>query len=490
MPYWNLLRDMPVRAKLRTIIFLVSGVAVLGACAVFLTYQWISSRKALVQQLQIMAEIVADQSTAAVEFNQAESAALIVGSLKAERQIRVAALYSKEGRLFAHYRRDGADAAEIPAAPAADGWRFEGGELLIFQPLWSGGERVGTFHIRSDLSPLWNQLGVNVGIVGVVLVGAGLAILFMSGKLGKVVTDPVMRLAEGVRAVAVQKNYSVRVEGRSRDELGLLIDGFNTMLSQIQARDEALARAKDELEARVRERTRELESFSYSVSHDLRAPLRAIDGYSLMLIEDCADRLDANGRRYLDVIKDNTRKMGQLIDDLLAFSRMGRKTVETAVIDMGKMAREVFAELRPLTPDRPLELRMDNLPAGQGDAAMIRQVFANLLSNAIKYSRDRNPAIVEIGARKEGSETVYFVRDNGVGFEMQYAHKLFGVFQRLHSAREFEGTGVGLALVQRIVQKHGGRVWGEGEVGKGATFYFTLPDKSASPTAASREEAR
>ncbi len=238
----------------------------------------------------------------------------------------------------------------------------------------------------------------------------------------------------------------------------------------------------ESLEQRVQERTaeleasnKELESFSYSVSHDLRAPLRAIDGFSGVLFEEYEDKFDGEGKRVLHIIRDNTRKMGQLIDDLLAFSRLGRQAVTLSDIDMHKLAETVFATLKALAPEQNLRLNLTSLLPVKGDLAMLRQVFTNLLSNAIKFTRPKEVGIIEVGSASEGNQNAYFVKDNGVGFDMRYVGKLFGVFQRLHSSKEFEGTGVGLAIVQRIIHRHGGRVWAEGKVGEGACFYFTLP---------------
>ncbi len=237
---------------------------------------------------------------------------------------------------------------------------------------------------------------------------------------------------------------------------------------------EQVERHAAELEQRVTERTAELEAFSYSVSHDLRTPLLTIDGFSRMLLEDYTDALDAEGQRQLQVICNNAEKMGQLIDDLLAFSRIGRREMVPSPINMNELAKTVFEELSAANPERELHLKMQAIPSSFGDQAMIGQVFTNLLSNAIKFTRPQEAAVIEVGARTEDGETVFFVKDNGVGFDMAYADKLFGVFQRLHSDEEFEGTGVGLAIVQRIIHRHGGRVWAESEIGKGATIYFTL----------------
>jgi signal transduction histidine kinase len=245
---------------------------------------------------------------------------------------------------------------------------------------------------------------------------------------------------------------------------------------------ERVRRQAEELELRVRERTaelrvanKELESFSYSVSHDLRTPLRAIDGYSQMLEEDYADRLDAEGRRLLGVIRESSRQMASLIDDLLTFSKLGRQAIAATTVDMNALVGEVMREVRAGGVDKSSQIAVAELPAAWGDRALLKQVWINLLSNAIKFTGDRDQPVIEVAGNGHSAEGVYSVKDNGVGFDMQYYNKLFGVFQRLHSNDEFEGTGVGLAIVQRVVTRHGGRVWAEGKINAGATFYFALP---------------
>jgi len=220
---------------------------------------------------------------------------------------------------------------------------------------------------------------------------------------------------------------------------------------------------------------KELEGFSYSVSHDLRAPLRAIDGYALMLEEDYGDRLDEEAVRYLSVIRANSKRMGLLIDDLLAFSRLGRQDLAKGELNMNRLVQEVIDEALLQEGRKVAKIEVGQLPPAKADRALLRQVWVNLISNALKYSgKSPNPSI-EVSGRKDGIENVYSVTDNGVGFSMDYVEKLFGVFQRLHRAEEFSGTGVGLAIVQRLVTRHGGRVWAEGAVNKGARFSFTLP---------------
>jgi signal transduction histidine kinase len=220
---------------------------------------------------------------------------------------------------------------------------------------------------------------------------------------------------------------------------------------------------------------KELEGFSYSVSHDLRAPLRAIDGYALMLEEDYRDRLDEEALRYLSVIRGNSKRMGTLIDDLLTFSRLGRQDLAKGQLNMTKLVQEVIDEALLQQGGQVAKIEVGQLPPAKADRALLRQVWVNLVSNALKYSgKSPNPSI-EVSGHTEGIENVYSIKDNGVGFNMEYVQKLFGVFQRLHRAEEFSGTGVGLAIVQRLVTRHGGRVWAEGAVNKGARFSFTLP---------------
>ncbi|MDQ5986581.1 MAG: Adaptive-response sensory-kinase SasA [Syntrophus sp. SKADARSKE-3] len=227
----------------------------------------------------------------------------------------------------------------------------------------------------------------------------------------------------------------------------------------------------------LEEVNKEMESFSYSVSHDLRAPLRAIEGFSRIILRRQEHRLDEDGKRQLQVIIDNVKKMGELIDDLLTFSRLGRQEVTKLNLNVDELIHEIWGELVTIDSGRAMTLKMEPMPVLLGDRALIRQVYVNLLGNAAKFARGRNPTVIEVGSCIKNGEPVYYVRDNGIGFNMKYYDKLFGVFQRLHSDAEYEGTGIGLALVQRIIHRHGGRVWAEGEVNKGATFYFALPQK-------------
>jgi two-component system sensor kinase len=219
----------------------------------------------------------------------------------------------------------------------------------------------------------------------------------------------------------------------------------------------------------------ELEAFAYSVSHDLRVPLRAIDGFSRIMIEDYEKDLDEEGIRLLNIIRENTKKMGQLIDDILLLSRAGRQEMNISEIDMKSLAESVYLDFANQIENRTVNFVVDDLPVAYGDRSLFYQVYTNLIGNAVKFTSHRDPAEINVGYLDSKDEYIYFVSDNGAGFDMKYINKLFGLFQRLHSTDEFEGTGVGLTIVQRIVKRHDGKVWGEGEVDNGANIYFSLP---------------
>ena len=278
-------------------------------------------------------------------------------------------------------------------------------------------------------------------------------------------------------------NFGARIgKPYPRGEIGNLMAALDHAFELMQAQRDVIQGLNADLERRVAERTaqleaanKELESLSYSVSHDLRAPLRHVQGYAEMLGEDAGSTLSPEARHHLDVIAGAGREMGELIDDLLSFLRMNHAEMRETQVDLGALVRNGIRDLETSTPGRNIVWKVSPLPAATGDPAMLKQVFANLLGNAVKYTRPKDPAVIEIGcAGEEDGRLVLFVRDNGVGFDMKYADKLFGVFQRLHRADQFEGTGIGLANVRRIIARHGGRVWAEAAPDQGAAFYFTL----------------
>ena len=315
-----------------------------------------------------------------------------------------------------------------------------------------------------------------------------LVIAFIAFVLSRSVIDGLKALEEGAEAIS-SGNMDRRIAVRSNDEIGNVSRVFNDMASKLKENYLELQKSHDELEHRVEERTaelqertkqlevlnRELESFSFSVSHDLRAPLRAIDGYSRMLVKKYGSAFNEDASRMIDLVRRNTEMMSNLIEDLLAFSKVQKTGMSLSKIDMDALARETWDSIRTAHPEREIEFTITKLLPGFGDRALIRQVLFNLISNAVKFTKNRKPGIIEMSSYTEpGGKVVYCLKDRGVGFDMAFYDRLFGVFQRLHAQEEYEGTGVGLAIVQRIVNRHGGEVWAEGKVDEGATFYFTL----------------
>jgi len=305
------------------------------------------------------------------------------------------------------------------------------------------------------------------------------------------ISKPLTELTKGAKTIG-EGNLKHRIDIESRDEMGGLAASFNEMTGKLQESYISLEKEIDErkkgeetvqilnreLEQRLLELStanKELEGFSYYVSHDLRVPLRAIVCFSEILLEDHGGKLDREGKRVLNVVRDNAERMERLIDDLLNFSHLGRKDMEKKSIDMYGLTKNIVKELKNNNPERKLKIKVNTLPFAYGDESLIGEVLINLLSNAIKFSKNEKSSVIEVGGRLEKDENIYYVKDKGVGFDMKYSDKLFGVFQRLHSQEEFKGTGVGLALVQRIIHRHGGRIWAEGKPDKGATFYFTIP---------------
>jgi len=332
------------------------------------------------------------------------------------------------------------------------------------------------FGVAVSEKNMLNDLGRFVDwiiIIGIVIIVIGIIAAWM---MSRSITRPLDELIKLATAIS-QGNYSqtVPIDQYQRDEIGRLANAFNIMIGQVSL-------SHHELENRVEERTaqlatvnKELEAFSYSVSHDLRTPLRAINGYSVMLKEDYEGELDSEGKRIVKNIIDNAKMMGQLIDDLLAFSRMSKKELTQAAVDMQFLAETVVRDLLQHEQENKYQINIGMLPPAVGDEVMMKQVMVNLVGNAIKYSSKKAAPLIEIGAEDAKDKTVYYVKDNGAGFDMAYGSKLFGVFQRLHSQEDFEGSGVGLALVKRIIEKHNGEVWAEGKENAGATFYFSLP---------------
>jgi signal transduction histidine kinase len=482
-------RRIPISRKLTRMNMLVSTSALLMAGLTFHVYDLLTFRDTIVGNLSIQAQMVGSTTVSAILFNDTKTATETLAALDANPDVLSAEILTPDGKPFAGYYRAG---SRLPGPPPLipDGQTevhvFATDSIGLARRTMVDGAQAGVIYIRSGLQPLYARLGGYAILAGAVLFFSAVTALIVSRLSRRTVTDPIVEVSTLANRIARSNDYTVRatLSAGASSEVADVVEAFNEMLARIQERDRALAEAREQLEERVRQRTQELdvayqdlEGFSYSVSHDLRAPLRHVTGFATLLGQHLGSSLDERGRRYLDTMIAAATRMGRLIDDLLAFSRMGRASLAPRWVELDQVVREAQAEILPETAGREIVWDVHRLPSVYADPALLRPVMVNLLSNAVKYTSTRPVAQVEIGSsRSENGEVVVFVRDNGVGFDMAYVDKLFGVFQRLHRSDEFSGTGIGLANVRRIIHRHGGRTWAHGEVDQGATFYFSLPE--------------
>jgi PAS domain S-box-containing protein len=634
--------DLSIARKLTLFVVLSASAALLLAALAFGAYEIAVYRDVAVRELSAEARIIATHTAGALSFDDPRTAEDTLRALAAEPHVGAAAIYDRRGRVFAAYARAGAPVAYPLKLPSGPAHVLAEGHVDLFEPVRLDGELLGTVFIRSELTEMRSRLARYGEIGAAVLAVSLLVAIAVASRLQRVVSKPIVRLAETAHAISKEQSYSVRAAAHEgRDEIGLLVGAFNEMLDAIQARDAELLGARENLERRVAQRTenltlqiqerlraerelrksemrfrsvaysandlivsadqegrilswskggtaifgwseeeilgrelttlmperfrdahraglarylatkeshvigrtielaglrkdgtefplelslatwstddgsffsgilrditerkrverevralneglerrvaertaeleaanRELAAFSYSVSHDLRAPLQSIDGFSQALVEDYGHVLEPEALDYLRRVRAATQRMGQLIDDMLTLAYVTRSELKREEVDLSEIARSVAEELRMRAQNRAVEVVIADGLGATGDARLLRVVFENLLGNAWKFTSKHAAARVEFGRADGDGAPYFFVRDDGAGFEMAYAHKLFGAFQRLHGADEFEGTGIGLATVQRIIQRHGGRVWAEGAVEKGATFAFTL----------------
>ena len=475
---------MPIARRLARLNMVTSGMALLVAGIALSVYDFVTFRTALLENQSVEARIVGSNTITALTFDDPAAAERTLGALRAEPRVEGAALYRPDGQLFSSFVRDGSLPPLVlpPEALAGEWSRFDGLRTLhVVRPVLLDGTPIGLVYIRSSLREVTDRLVGYGFIVATVLFVALVASQLVSRVLRRAITVPLTELAGLARRFSADGDYSVRAHEIGSGELRTLTGAFNEMLDQIQARDRSLQESRDQLEQRVRERTaaldasnQELEAFCYSVSHDLRSPLRAIDGFSQALLEDMEGRLDANAAGHLGRIRAATQRMASLIDDLLSLSRITRTDLTVKQVDLSAMARAVCEELAAAQPGRTVSVLVQDGLEAKADPRLLRQVLENLIGNAWKFTSKQPAARVEFGAVAGAGGRVYVVRDNGAGFDPAYADRLFGVFQRLHAMTDFPGTGVGLAIVDRIVKRHGGRVWAESAVGQGASFYFTL----------------
>ena len=500
-------RDLAIRRKLRFAFLGSTLVTLLPACLGFLIYEISRYRNGMVDNLTVLADAVGKNSTAALSFDGKEEAGEILQALGFEPAVLAGGLYDEQGALFATYSRGG-EVKEFPQRAGADGAVFFSDHLMLYRPIMLEERRIGTIGINASLDGLRDRVRSYLGISACVLAGALLLGYVFTEGLQRALLAPILSLAEAARKITESKDYSVRVPVLTRNELGQLTESFNQMLADIQARDvelkqtnaelsiqveargtaeEKLKRFNEQLEARVQQRTselqrsnQELEQFAYVASHDLQEPLRMISSFMQLMERRYKGRLDDDADQYIGYAVDGARRLQLLIQDLLAFSRVGSHGAPLEPTNCEEVLARVRGNLQVAATESDATITSDPMPVVMGDASQLVQLFQNLLANGLKFRGQEAPKI-HVGARQDGNEWMFTVSDNGIGIDKQFFDKIFTIFQRLHGREEYPGTGIGLAVCKKIVERHRGRIWLESEPGKGTQFHFTLPSAPATP---------
>jgi signal transduction histidine kinase len=485
----RILSSQSISDKFMRMTMLVSGIALLLAYVSFLVYDLYSLRQELISSMATEANIMGANSVTALLFDDKQAAENTLSALRNAPQVRSALILRRDGSEFARYLRSSAIDFQLTnrlAPGEMERYWTKGRYILLGSRIQFQGAQVGTVYLVAETSDVARR-AERFGLIsaGMLLICFAIALLATSA-VRHMVTDPLTGLAKTAQIVTRDRDYSVRAKiPASSDELAFLVQSFNEMLEQIQDRDRALEATRSDLERRVEERTaelsatnKELEAFSYSVAHDLRGPLQHINNIGFLL-QHSSEGLNAEGRMLIDRLLEGAKRMSGLIDDLLNLSRASSHPLHRTLIDLSEIAEATAARLQADSHGRQVNFKVAKGARVVADDGLMQVVFDNLLGNAWKYTSKQQSPEIEFGYTEDASGTVYYVRDNGAGFNPRYADRLFRPFQRLHSQSEFAGTGVGLATAYRIITRHGGKIWATGNVDQGAAFFFTVPDTDA-----------
>ena len=466
----------------------VTGTALVLAFASFFAYDTFSFRQNMIRSLSTEAQILGENSVSAIAFDDPQSAEATLAALHDTPQVVSAIVVNKDGTQFAAYVRDNT-ATNVPQITArlapgqTQNYWMQGTNILVSSRIELKGQPIGAVYILAETTEIFHR-ALQYGIISAIILLLCLIIAFLvTSRFRGLLAEPLVSLAETAQLVTRNKDYSLRapqIGGVS--ELTSVVQSFNEMLDEIQRRDRALQGSKLALEQRVQERTaeliasnKELEAFSYSVAHDLRNPLETIGNLGYLLQQAHGEELDHEGQDLLRQLLTGTSRMSTLIDDLLNLSRASRSALNRQPVDLSQMAEKIMAGLKRNEPENKVAFFCRPGARVVADENLICVVMENLLRNAWKYSSKTTHPTIEFGHIEQHGQTVFFVRDNGAGFDPALADRLFQPFQRLHTNSEFPGTGIGLATVQRVVNRHGGRIWAVGQIDKGATISFTIP---------------
>jgi signal transduction histidine kinase len=482
MNFWN---ARTIAGKLTRMSITVSAIALLLAYIAFMGFDLYTLRKDLVGSMSTEAAIVGANSVTALVFDDRQAAESTLSALRQSPHVLWAVVVRQDGTRFAEYTSNPGIQPDVNRALMPGETRkfwMRGSNILLGSRIVFEGQQLGTVYVMAETSAL-QQSALEFGLLsaGILVVCFVLALLVTSATR-KMLTAPLTGLAETAQIVSRERDYSVRAAmPDSTDELAFLVQSFNEMLEQIQTRDRALEESRSELEVRVQERTaeltaanKELEAFSYSVAHDLRGPLQNISNIGFLL----QTMVDSSRPKEQDLIAklfEGSTRMSALIDDLLNLSRATSTPMRRTALDLSHMVEGILSNLRTEQPERKVRVTVARGAGAFADEGLMQVVLENLLRNAWKYTSKVADAEIVFGYEDRTEGTVFFVCDNGAGFDPRYADRLFRPFQRLHSQSEFPGTGIGLTTTSRIIGRHGGRIWAESQVDKGATFFFTLP---------------
>jgi signal transduction histidine kinase len=482
----NIWTSRSISDKLMRMTLLVGAVSLLLAYVSFLIYDIYSLRQQLMLSMTTEANIVGANSVTALLFDDKQAAENTLSALRNSPRIRAAVIIRPDGTEFARYLRAPNSPFELSehlTVPETQHFWSKGRDILLGTRIRFQGGWVGSVYLLAETTGIAHSVE-RFGLIsaGMLLVCFIIALLATS-TIRHIVSDPLTDLARTAQIVTRERDYSVRARiPPSTDELSFLVESFNQMLSQIQERDRALEASRAELEQRVEERTaelsatnKELEAFSYSVAHDLRGPLQHINNIGFLLQHSASEGLNAEGQMLVDRLLEGSKRMSVLIDDLLNLSRASSHPLHRRPIDLSHIAEAIAARLLAEKDGRDVRFDIAHGAHVFADEGLMQVVLENLIGNAWKYTSKLESALIQFGSSDENGETVFFVRDNGAGFNPRYADRLFRPFQRLHSQSEFVGTGVGLATAYRIITRHGGKIWARGDIDKGAAFFFTVP---------------